>query len=42
MAFQLMMSAQDKQRKLDGKNCLPEIINGVDFRDGLRDGQAAA
>jgi putative transposase len=42
MAFKLMMSAQKKWRKLDGQNRLPEIIQGVEFRDGLRQLQAAA
>lgn len=42
MAFKLMMSAQKKWRKLDGQNRLPEIIKGVEFRDGLRHLQAAA
>jgi transposase-like protein len=41
MAFRLMMSAQKKWRKLDGQNRLPEIIEGVEFRDGLRHVQAA-
>ena len=42
MAFKLMMSAQGKWRKLDGQNRLPEIIQGVEFRDGLRQLQTAA
>ena len=42
MAFKLMMSAQGKWRKLDGQNRLPEISQGVEFRDGLRQLQAAA
>jgi hypothetical protein len=42
MAFKLMMSAQKKWRKLDGQNRLPEIIQGVEFRDGLRHVQVAA
>ena len=42
MAFKLMMSAQNKWRKLDGQNRLPEIIQGVEFRDGLRQLKAAA
>jgi hypothetical protein len=41
MAFSLMMSAQKEWRKLDGQNRLPEIIQGVEFRDGLRLGQAS-
>jgi transposase-like protein len=35
-------SAQKKWRKLDGQNRLPEIIQGVEFRDGLRQFQTAA
>jgi putative transposase len=42
MAFRLMMSAQKKWRKLDGQNRLPEVISGVEFRDGVRQLQAAA
>jgi transposase-like protein len=42
MAFKLMMSAQKKWRKLDGQNRLPEIIQGIEFRDGIRQVQAAA
>ena len=42
MAFKLMMSAQKKWRKLDGQNRLPEIIEGIEFRDGIRQLQTAA
>jgi len=42
MAYRLMMSAQAKWRKLDGRNRLPEVISGVEFRDGVRQLQAAA
>jgi len=42
MAFRLMMSAQAKWRKLDGRNRLPEVISGVEFRDGIRQLQTAA
>lgn len=42
MAFRLMISAQKKWRKLDGQNRLPEIIQGIEFRDGLRHLQDAA
>jgi transposase-like protein len=42
MAFKLMMSAQKKWRKLDGQNRLPEVVSGVEFRDGLRHLQTAA
>ena len=36
MAFKLMMSAQKKWHKLDGQNRLPEIIQEIEFRDGIR------
>jgi putative transposase len=36
MAFKLMMSAHKKWRKLDGQNRLPEIIQGIEFSDGIR------
>jgi putative transposase len=42
MACRLMMSAQNKWRKLDGQNRLPEVISGVAFRDGIRQLQTAA
>ncbi|HBG96010.1 MAG TPA: IS256 family transposase [Chromatiaceae bacterium] len=42
MAYRLMMSAQNKWRKLDGQNRLPELIEGVEFRDGIRQLQTAA
>ena len=42
MAFRLLMSAQVKWRKLDGRNRLPEVISRVEFRDGLRQLQHAA
>ena len=36
MTHQLMQSAKKKSRKLDGQNRLPEIIQGVEFRDGIK------
>jgi transposase-like protein len=36
MTFRLMLSAKQKWRKLDGQNRLPEIIEGVEFRDGIK------
>lgn len=36
MAFKLMMSAQTKWRKLDGANRMPEIIEGIAFKDGIK------
>ena len=35
MAFKLMMSAQAKWRKIDGRNRMPELIEGIAFRDGV-------
>jgi putative transposase len=37
-----MMSAQNKWRKLDGQSRLPDIIQGVEFRDGIRQLRATA
>ena len=42
MAFKLMMSAQNKWRKLDGANRLPEIIQRVEFKDGIKQINKAA
>jgi len=42
MAFKLMMSAQTKWRKLDGANRMPEIIDGIAFKDGIKQLQNAA
>ena len=42
MAFKLMMSAQAKWRKLDGVNRIPEIVQGVEFKDGIKQLQTAA
>ena len=36
MTHQLMLSATKKWRKLDGQNRLPEIIEGAEFRDGIK------
>jgi hypothetical protein len=36
MAFELMMSAQTKWRKLDGANRMPEIIEAIAFKDGIK------
>ena len=36
MTHQLMLSAKKKWRKLDGQNRLAEIIQGVEFRDGIK------
>jgi transposase-like protein len=36
MTHQLMLSAKKKWRKLNGQNRLPEIIQGVEFRDGIK------
>jgi len=37
-----MMSAQRTWRKLDRRNRLPEIIQGIEFRDGRRHLHTAA
>ena len=42
MTYKLMMSAKLKWRKLDGANRLPEIINGVEFKDGIKQHKHAA
>ena len=36
MTFKLLMSAKRKWRKLDGANRIPEIIEGVAFKDGIK------
>lgn len=42
MAFKLMIAAHGKWRKPDGRNRLSEIIEGPEFRDGLRQLQTLA
>ena len=42
MTFRLMMSAKKKWRKLDGAFRLPEIIEGVEFKDGIKQEKYAA
>ena len=42
MVFRLMMSAKKKWRKISGPNRLPEIIHGVEFKDGIKQAQIAA
>ena len=42
MVFRLMMSAKKKWRKISGPNRLPEVIKGVEFKDGIKQLQAAA
>ncbi len=42
MTHQLMLSAKKKWRKLDGQNRLAEIIQGVEFRDGIKHETKAA
>ena len=36
MAFKLIMSVQGKWRKLDGANRMPEIIEAIEFKDGIK------
>ena len=38
----LMLSANKKWRKLDGQNPMPEIIEGIEFRDGITHESKAA
>jgi transposase-like protein len=42
MVFRLMMSARRKWRKINGPNRLPEVIQGVVFKDGIKQLQTAA
>jgi putative transposase len=42
MVFKLMMSAKKKWRKLSGTNRLPVVIQGVEFKDGIKQLQKAA
>ena len=42
MVFRLMMSAKKKWRKLSAPSRLPEVISGVDFKDGIRITKIAA
>lgn len=42
MAFKQMMSAQTKWRKLDGANRMPGIIQGIEFKEGIKQLNKAA
>lgn len=42
MVFRLMMSAKRKWRRISGPNRLPEVIKGVEFRDGIKQLNQAA
>jgi putative transposase len=42
MVFKLMMSAKKKWRKLSSTNRLPEVIQGVEFKDEIKQLQSAA
>ncbi len=42
MVYKLMMSARKKWRKLNSPNRLPEVIRGVEFKDGIKQIQNAA
>jgi hypothetical protein len=39
MVFRLIMSAKKKWRKISGPNRLPEVILGVEFKDGIKQGK---
>ncbi|MCP4315255.1 MAG: IS256 family transposase, partial [Hyphomicrobiales bacterium] len=42
MVFKLLLSARKKWRRLDGSNHLAEVIQGVTFKDGIKQIQNAA
>ena len=42
MVFRLMMSAKKKWRKISGPNRLPEVIQRLEFKDGIKQIQTAA
>jgi len=42
MVFSLMMSAKKKWRKISGPNRLPEVIQGIAFKYGIKQLQNAA
>jgi len=42
MSFRLIMSAQPKWRKPDGANRLPELAEGIAFKDGIKQLPTAA
>jgi putative transposase len=42
MVFKLLLSARRKWRRLDGSNYLAEVIQGVTFKDGIKQIQHAA
>jgi hypothetical protein len=41
MVFKLMMSAKKKWRKLSGTNRLSEVIQGAEFKEGIKQFQNA-
>jgi transposase-like protein len=42
MVFKLMQSAQKRWRTFNGTEILPDVLNGVQFNDGIKANQAAA
>ena len=42
MVFKLILSAREKWRKLDGSSHLAEVIEGVEFKDGIKQIKHAA
>jgi transposase-like protein len=42
MVFRLMISARKKWRKISAPARLPEVIQGVEFKDGIKQVQVAA
>lgn len=37
MVFKLIQAAQRSWRRLDGTDCLPKVISGIKFRDGIEE-----
>ena len=42
MVFKLLLSARRRWRRLNGSNHLAEVIQGVTFKDGIKQIQHAA
>jgi hypothetical protein len=42
MVFKLMQSGEKRWRLLNGSNRLPDVIAGVQFKDGIHPKEAAA
>jgi hypothetical protein len=42
MVHQLMLSASKRWRLLNGSNLIPDVIDGIQFIDGVKSQEAAA